>query len=100
VDRLTSVLDISPASGNKSVPVGLAAATKDPWCAVVAQASVWRLGDVSSWWSTVALASMSVVCHGGGNKSDPSVSFLTFSYLLHYFGPCLYLRYTRNIVAL
>jgi hypothetical protein len=33
VDSLTYILDISPASGNKSVPVGLAtavAATEDP----------------------------------------------------------------------
>jgi hypothetical protein len=41
VDRLTYILDISPTSGNKSVPVGLvaAAAMKDPRCAVMAQAS-------------------------------------------------------------
>ena len=42
---------ISPTSGNKSVPVGLAAAVTDPRCAVVAQASFWRLGG-GSWWST------------------------------------------------
>jgi hypothetical protein len=52
VDRLTYILDISPASGNKFVPVGLAAAAaarEDPQCAVVvAQAFVWRLGDGSS----------------------------------------------------
>ena len=47
MDRLTYILDISlsPASGNKSVPIGFAAAaTEDPQCAVVAQASFWRLG--------------------------------------------------------
>jgi hypothetical protein len=38
VDRLTYILDISPASGNKSVLVGLAAAAtvaEDPWCATM-----------------------------------------------------------------
>ena len=69
---LTYILDISLASGNKSVPVGLvAAATEDPRCAVVAQASFWRLGGWSSRWSAAALASVSVVCHGRGDKSDP-----------------------------
>jgi hypothetical protein len=101
VDRLTYILDISLASGNKSVPVGLAvaAATEDPQCVVVAQVSFWRLGGGSSWWSVAALVSVSVVCHGGGNRSDPQVSFLTFSCSLHYFGPCLNMRHTRNIVA-
>jgi hypothetical protein len=47
-----------------------------------------------------ALPSVSVVCRGRGNKSDLQVSFLAFSYLLHYCGPCLNMRYTRNIVAL
>ena len=41
VDRLTYILeslDIAPASGNKSVPIRLAAAVaaEDPWCAMVA----------------------------------------------------------------
>jgi hypothetical protein len=31
---------------------------------------------------------------------DLQVSFLTFSCSLHCFGPCLNMRYTRNIVAL
>ena len=52
MDRLTYILDVSPASGNKSVPIGLAAAvataTEDPQCAMVAQASFWRLGGGSS----------------------------------------------------
>jgi hypothetical protein len=48
----------------------------------------------------VALASMSIVCHGRGDRSDLQVSFLTFSCLLRCFGPYLNLRYTRNIVAL
>ena len=105
MDRLTYILDVSPASGNKFVPVGLAAAavaaaTEDPHCAIVAQASFWRLGGESSQWSAVALASMSVMCHGRGDRSNPQVSFLAFSCSLHYFGPCLNMRYTRNIVAL
>ena len=104
MDRLTYILDISPASGNKSVPIGFAAAAvaaKDPWCAtMVAQASFWRLGGGSSRWSTASLASVSVVCHGRGDRSDPQVSFLVFSYLIHCFGPCLNMRYTRNILAL
>ena len=105
MDRLTYILDISlsPASGNKSMPVGLAtvaaAAIEDPQCAMVAQASFWRLGGGSSWWSVVALASVSIVCHGRGDRSDPQVSFLAFSCSLHYFGPSLNLRYIRNIVA-
>ena len=39
-----------PASGNKSVPVGLAAvaAAEYPQCDVVAQVSFWRLGSGSS----------------------------------------------------
>jgi hypothetical protein len=50
VERLTYILDVSPASGNKSVPIGLAAAVaaKDPRCAMVAQASFWRLSGGSS----------------------------------------------------
>ena len=46
MDRLTCILDVSLASENKSVPIGLAAAvaTEDPRCAVVAQASFRRLG--------------------------------------------------------
>ena len=54
MDRLTYILDISPASGNKSVPIGLAA-IEDPPCAVVAQASFWRLGSVSNRWSAMAI---------------------------------------------
>ena len=104
MDRLTYILDISlsPASGNKSVPIGLAtaaAATEDPQCVVVAQASFWRLGGGSSQWSTAALASVSIVYRGRGDRSDPQVSFLAFSYSLHYFGPCLNMRYTRNSVV-
>ena len=78
---LTYILDVSPTSGNKSVPIGLAVvvAAEDPRCAVVAQASFWRLGGGSSRWSTASLASVSVVCHGRGDRSDPQVSFLTFS---------------------
>jgi hypothetical protein len=36
-----NILDVSPASGNKSMPIGMAmtVATEDPRCAVVAQAS-------------------------------------------------------------
>ena len=83
------------------MPVGLAAAgEEDPQCAVVAQASFWRLGGRSSRWSVAALASVSVVYRGRGDRSDPQVSFLIFSYSLHYFGPCLNMRYTRNILAL
>ena len=47
----------------------------------------------------VALASVSIVCRGRGDRSDPQVSFLAFSYSLHCFGPCLNMRYIRNIVA-
>jgi len=84
------------------VPVGLAvvaAAAKDPRCVVLAQASFWRLGGGASRWSTVALVFMSVVCRGSGNRSDLQVPFLTFSNSLHYFGPCLNMSYTRNILA-
>ena len=72
MDRLTYILDVSPASGNKSVPVGFAAAAaaEDPRCVVVAQASFWRLGGGSSRWS-VALASMSVMCRSKGDRSEP-----------------------------
>ena len=41
-------MDISPASGNKSVLARLAVAAveaKDPWFAVVAQASFWWHGE-------------------------------------------------------
>ena len=50
MDRLTYILDVSPASGNKSMPIRLAAvaAMEDPQCAMVAQASFWRLGGGSS----------------------------------------------------
>jgi hypothetical protein len=84
------------------MPIGLAttATTEDPRCAVVAQASFWRLHGGSSQWSTMALASVSVVCRGRGDRSDLQVSFLVFCYLLHCFGPSLNMRYTRNIVAL
>ena len=85
------------------MPVGLttaaAVAMEDPQCAVVAQASFWRLGGRSSRWSVAALVSMSVVCRDRGDRSDPQVSFLAFSCSLHCFGPCLNMRYTRNIVA-
>jgi hypothetical protein len=101
VDLYSYILDVSPTSGNKSVPVGLVVAAKeDPWCAMVAQASFWRLGGGSSQWRAAALASVSVVCHGRGDKSNPQVSFLVFSWSLHCFGPCLNMRYTINIVAL
>ena len=72
MDRLTYILDKSPTSGNKYVPVGLAAAAaaEDPWCVVVAQASFWRLGGGSSWWSAAALASVSIVCRDRGDRSD------------------------------
>jgi hypothetical protein len=106
VDRLTYILDISlsPASGNKYVPIRLvtlvvAAAMEDPQCAMVAQASFWRLGGGSSWWSVASLASVSIVCHDRGDRSDPQVSFLAFSCSFHCFGPYLNMRYTRNIVA-
>ena len=78
MDRLTYILDISPASGNKSVPVRLAATVlvEDPCCAaVVAQASFWRLGGGSSRWSAMALGPVSIVCRGRGDRSDPHVSF-------------------------
>ena len=72
MDRLTYILDVSPASRKKSMPVGLAAvAVEDPRCAVVAQVSIWRLGGRASRWSTVALASVSVMCSSRGNRSDP-----------------------------
>jgi len=61
---------------------------------------ILRLGDGASWWSMVALASVSIACYGRGDRSDPQVSFLVFSCSLHYFGPCLNMRYTRNILAL
>jgi hypothetical protein len=55
-------LDVSPASENKSVPVGLAAvaAMENPRCALVAQASFWRLDGGFSWWSAATLASVSI----------------------------------------
>ena len=85
------------------MPIGLAAVAveEDPrYAAVVAQVSFWRLGGRSSWWSMAALASVFVLCHGRGDRYDPQVSFLAFSCSLRYFGPCLNMRYTRNIVAL
>ena len=98
---LTYILDVSPVSGNKSMLVGLTAvaAMEDPQCVVVAQASFWRLGGGSFEWSAIALAPVSIVCRGRGDRSDPHVSFLAFS-CLHCYGPCLNMRYTRNIVAL
>ena len=82
------------------MPVRLATAEEDPRCAVVALASFWRLGNGACRWSAVELASMSVVYHDRGDRSDLQVSFLTFSCSLHYFGPFLNMRYTRNILAL
>jgi hypothetical protein len=84
------------------MPIRLAvvAAAEDTRCAMVASASFWRLGGRACWWSTVALASVSVVCRGRDDRSDPQVSFLAFFRLLHCFGPCLNMRYTRNILAL
>ena len=83
------------------MPVRLAvAAAEDPRCAVVATTSFWRLGGGACQWSAVALASLPVVCHGRGDISDLQVSFLAFSYSLHYFGPCLHMRYTRKILSL
>ena len=97
---LTYILDVSPTSGNKYVPIGLAAvvAAEDPRCVVVAKPSFWRLGGKASRWCA-ALAFVFVVCHNRGDRSDLQVCFLAFSYLLHYFDPCLNMRYTRNIVA-
>ena len=80
--------------------VRLAVGAKDTWCAVVALVSFWRLGGGACWWSAVALASVSVVCHGKGDRSDMQVFFLAFSGSLHYFGPGLNMWYTRNILAL
>ena len=84
------------------MPVRLAtvAAAEGPRCVVVAPASFWRLGGGACRWSAAALASVSVVCRGRGDRSDPQVSFLAFFYSLHCFGPCLNTRYTRNILAL
>jgi len=81
------------------MPVRLAAVVDDSRCDVVALASFWRLGGGACWWSTVALASVSVVCYDSGDRSNLQVSFLSFS-CLHYFGPCLNMRYIRNILAL
>ena len=84
------------------MPIGLAAAAvaEDLWCAMLAQASFWRLGSGACRWSRMTLVYVSVVCRGRGDRSNPQVSFLAFSYSLHYFGPCLNMRYTRNILAL
>ena len=84
VDRLTYILDVSPASGNKSVPVGLVvvATMEDPQCVVVAQESFWWLGGLSSWWSVAALASVSVVCCFRFDRSDPFLPFPTFTVLV------------------
>ena len=49
----------------------MAAAAEDPQCAVVVPVSFWRLGGGACWWSTTALASMSIVCYGRGDRSDP-----------------------------
>jgi hypothetical protein len=50
-------------------------------------------------WNVVALASVFIVYRGRGDRSDPHVSFLAFSCSLHCFGPCLNMRYTRNIAV-
>jgi hypothetical protein len=78
-----NILDISPSSGNKSMPIRLvaAAAVADPRCAMVAPASFWRLGSGACQWSTAPLASVSVVSRGRGNRSDPQVSFSPFPIL-------------------
>ena len=70
MDRLTYILDISPASEKKSMSVGLEAmaVVEDPRCVMVAQASFWRLGGGSSRWSMMTLASVSVVCRGRGGR--------------------------------
>ena len=78
----------------------MVAAVEDPWSAVVAQASFWRLGGEACRWSAMASASMFFVFHDSGDRSNPHVVFLAFSYLLHYFGPCLNMRYIRNILVL
>jgi hypothetical protein len=66
-------MDISPSSGNKFVPIRLAAAVAadDPQCAMVALASFWRLGDGACRWSTMSLVSVSVVSHGRDDRSNP-----------------------------
>jgi hypothetical protein len=99
--RLTYTLDIL-CKWKQIYAVGLAAAAamEDFRYAMVAQASFWRLGDGASRWCATALVSVSVVCHSRGDGSDPQVSFLVFSCSLHYFGHCLNMRYTRNILAL
>ena len=66
---------------------------------MVAPTSFWRLGGGACRWSAVALAFVSVVCHDRGDRSDLQVSFLAFSCLFHYFGPCLNMRYTRTSQA-
>jgi hypothetical protein len=75
-----NILDISPSSGNKFVPVRLvaAAAVADPWCAVVAPASFWRLGGGACQWSVAPLVFVSIVSRGRGDRSDPHVSFSPF----------------------
>ena len=91
-----------PFKWKQSVPVRQAAvaAAEDPQCAVVVPVSFWRLGGGACWWSTATLAFVSVVCRGRGDKSDLQLFFLAFSCSLHCFGPCLNMRYTRNILAL
>jgi hypothetical protein len=79
--------------------IATATTTEDPYCAMVAQASFWRLGGGPSRWSVAALASVCIVCYDRGDRSDLQVSFLAFSYSLHCFGHCLNMRYTRNIIA-
>jgi hypothetical protein len=73
VDRLTYVLDISPASGNKSVSIGIVvavAATEDPWCAVVAQASFEARQCVFLVErGSIGVCVRRVLCRG--NRSDP-----------------------------
>ena len=85
------LLDYTYLSRQTNMPIGLAE-TVDPWCAGVRR---WVFLMVHT-----ALAFVSVVCRGRGDRSDPQVSFLAFSCSLHYFGPCLNMRYTRNILAL
>ena len=82
------------------MPVRLVAATEEPLCAVVALASFWRLGGGACRWSVTALASVSIVSRGRSDRSNLQVSFLAFSCSLHCFGPCLNMRYTRNIQVL
>jgi hypothetical protein len=83
------------------MPIRLTAvAADDPQCAVVALTSFSRLGGGACQWSAADLAFVSIVNRGRDDRSNPQVSSLTFSCSLHCFGPCLNIRYTRNILAL